>query len=198
MAISIFPALAYMLISTFTPGPSNLTSSSVAMLYGYKNTLSLQAGLALVVFLVMVASGLISTTLLGIVPALEPILRYIGAAYILYLAYGILKASYNFSDEKMKPMGFGHGVALQALNPKLVFYAFTLFTSFLAPLTNNVALVILSALFIAVLSFCSTTTWALFGTALKTWLHNPRLKSVVNILLALSLVYTAISLTGLI
>jgi hypothetical protein len=47
-------------------------------------------------------------------------------------------------------------------------------------------------------SFCATSTWALFGTAIKTHLHHPRLKTVINILLSLSLVYTAISLTGII
>src|SRR5262249_27301251 len=142
------------------------------------------------------------TTLLGVFPVLEPILRYVGAAYILYLAFGILRASYPFTDtfteQNVKPLGFGNGVALQALNPKLLFYAFTLFTSFLAPLTDNVALVILAALFVAALSFSATSVWALFGTALKNWLRNPRLKLIVNVLLALSLVYIAIALTGLI
>jgi len=40
--------------------------------------------------------------------------------------------------------------------------------------------------------------WALFGTAIKSYLHNPRLKAIVNIILSLSLVYTAIAITGLV
>jgi hypothetical protein len=40
--------------------------------------------------------------------------------------------------------------------------------------------------------------WALFGTAIKTYLHNPRLKAGVNILLSLSLIYTAIALAGIV
>jgi hypothetical protein len=39
---------------------------------------------------------------------------------------------------------------------------------------------------------------ALFGTAIQTHLKHPHLKMVVNIVLSLSLVYTAISLTGII
>jgi cysteine/O-acetylserine efflux protein len=198
MTINLLPVLSYVFVSTFTPGPSNISSASIAAVYGYRHTLNYQGGLATGVFGMMVLSGWISSTLLGIFPALEPVLRYVGAAYILYLAFGILKASYTFTDQNVKPAGFAHGLMLQVLNPKLVVYAVTLFSAFLTPITTNLASVALVAVLLAVTSFGATSTWALFGTAIRTYLHNPRLKTVVNILLALSLVYTAIALTGLI
>jgi cysteine/O-acetylserine efflux protein len=114
------------------------------------------------------------------------------------LALGVLKASYTFTDQNMKPLGFGHGLTLQVLNPKLMVYAFTLFSAFLAPITGNIALVLPAAILLAATSFGATSMWALFGTAIKTYLRNPRLKAVINILLSLSLVYTAITLTGLV
>jgi cysteine/O-acetylserine efflux protein len=197
MSINPFPLLSYVLISTFTPGPSNISSASLAVQRGYRNTLSYQAGLAVVVFLMMLLSGLISATLLRIFPALEPVLRYAGAAYILYLAFGMLKASYSFTGQDAKPPGFAHGFMLQILNPKLLVYAFTLFSGFLASITSNAALVFLAASLLAATSFVATSVWAVFGTAIKTYLHDPRLKTIVNILLALSLVYTAIVLTGI-
>ncbi len=198
MSTNLFPLLSYVLISTFTPGPSNISSASLAVLHGYENTLNYQGGLAAGAFFVMLLSGWISAALLGIFPVLEPVLRYVGAGYILYLALGILKASYTFADQDMKPLGFVHGLMLQLLNPKLIVYAFTLFSAFLAPITNRVALLALVAGLLAATSFGATFVWAIFGTAIKTYLHNPRLKAIVNILLSLSLVYTAISLTGLV
>jgi len=170
----------------------------MAVLHGYKNTLKYQAGLALGVFLLMLLSGLLSTSLLNIFPALEPILRYVGAGYILYLAFGILKASYSFTETDMKPLGFVHGLMLQILNPKLIVYAFTLFSAFLASLTRSFAPLALVCVLLAATSFCATSVWALFGTSIKDYLHSPRLKTTVNILLSLSLVYTAITLAGLI
>jgi cysteine/O-acetylserine efflux protein len=196
--MSLLPVLSYVLISTFTPGPSNISSASVASLHGYRKTLSYQAGLATAVFLMMFVSGWVSAALLRIFPVLEPVLRYVGAAYILYLAYGILRASYSFGERNAKPLGFGHGLALNALNPKLVIYSFTLFSAFLAPVTGNAALLALAAAVLAAISFSATSIWAVFGTAIKTYLHNPRLTLVVNVLLALSLVFIAITLTGLI
>jgi cysteine/O-acetylserine efflux protein len=197
MSTSLFSVITYVLISTFTPGPSNISSSSLAVLHGYKKTLNYQEGLAIGVFSLMVLSGLLSTVLLGIFPLLEPIMRYVGAVYILYLAYGVLKASYSFTETDGKPLGFVHGLMLNVLNPKLIVYAFTLFSAFLAPITKNAALVVLVAVLLALTSFCATSLWALFGTAIKTYLRNPRLKAIVNIVLALLLVYTALSLAGI-
>jgi cysteine/O-acetylserine efflux protein len=177
-------------------GPSNISSASTGVLHGYKHTLNYQVGLAAGVFVVMLLSGWVSAALLSIFPILEPVLRYVGAGYILYLAFGILKASYIFTADKMNPLGFGHGVMLQILNPKLMVYAFTLFTAFLAPITHNMTLLVVAAALLAATSFCATSAWALFGTVIKSYLHHPRLQAAVNIILALFLVYTAIALMG--
>jgi len=198
MITSYLPIISYILISTFTPGPSNISSASLAVLHGYKNTLRYQAGLATGVFLLMFLSGLLATTIVKILPTFEPIMRYAGAIYILYLAFGILKASYTFTQKDSKPLGFLHGFTLQILNPKLFVYAFTLFSAFLATITRNIIVLLLVVTFLALVAFCATSTWALFGTAIKTHLQQPRLKLVINIILSLSLIYTAISLTGVI
>jgi cysteine/O-acetylserine efflux protein len=197
MSTSLFPLISYVLVSTFTPGPSNISSASLAVLYGYKKTFRYQIGLAMGVFFLMLLSGWLSATLLRLFPILEPIMRYVGAVYILYLAFGILKASYTFTEEVVKPLGFLHGLMLQIFNPKLIIYAFTLFSAFLVPITNNLVL-LLAVILLAVVSFCATSTWAFFGTAIKTYLHNPRLKTAINISLSLLLVFTAISLIGII
>ena len=198
MTIGLLPVISYIVISSFTPGPSNISSASLAVLYGYKNTLRYQAGLAAGVFLLMFLSGLLSTTLTRNFPALEPIMRYAGALYILYLAFGILKASYTFPETESRPLGFLHGFTLQLLNPKLFVYAFTLFSAFLATMTQDIAVLLGVVTSLAAVAFCAASTWALFGTAIKTHLHNPRLKAIVNFILSLSLIYTAISLTGII
>jgi len=196
--INLFSVAAYVLISTFTPGPSNISSASMAILHGYKNTLKYQAGLAAGVFLLMFLSGLFSAALLKIFPALEPVLRYAGAAYILYLAFGILKASYNFTEKDVKSFKFTHGVMLNILNPKLYVYTFTLFSTFLASVSQNIPTLIMVAVVLAVVSFCATSVWALSGSSIKTQLRSPRLQMAVNIILSLLLVYAAVSLTGVI
>jgi cysteine/O-acetylserine efflux protein len=71
-----------------------------------------------------------------------------------------------------------------------------LFSAFLAPITDNVVILILTAILLAITAFCATSTWAMFGTAIKTYLHQSRVKAFVNIILSLFLVYTAVELAG--
>lgn len=199
MTIHFLPLLSYVFICTFTPGPSNITSTSLALLHGYKNTLWYQGGLAAGVFIFMLVSGLVSAAILRLFPMFEPFLRYVGAAYILYLAYHVARASYVFADEtEVKPLGFLHGFLLQILNPKLVIYAFTLFASFLAPITGSVGWLTLAAFLLAAVSFVATSVWALFGTTIKHYLHLPRLQLGINLILALSLLYAALALIELV
>ena len=197
MSIDLFPVISFVLITTFTPGPANISSASMGVLHGYKGTLKFLFGLVSGFFIIMSLSGLISATLLRFFPALELALRYIGAAYILYLAFSILKASYTFEAGDVKPMGYIHGLVLQVSNPKMLVYAFTLFSTFLASIAGNLSLLLLVVPLLALTAFCATSTWALFGTVIKTYLHSPRAKMTVNIILSLFLVYAAIELTGI-
>ena len=194
MNIQYFSLITYILISTFTPGPSNISTASFALLRGYKNTIKYQVGLAAGVFILMSVSGLLSTTLLNSFPSFEPVLRYAGAGYILFLAFENLKTTYAFSDKDMKSPGITQGILLQILNPKLIVYAITLFSTFLAPIKESSIILFLIVVLLAVISFCATSMWALFGTVIKNYLHNPGLKTIVNIILSLLLVYTALTL----
>jgi cysteine/O-acetylserine efflux protein len=196
MTINFLSVISYVFISTFTPGPSNISSASMAVLHSYRKTLKYQMGLASGVFLLMFLSGWFSTALLHLFPSLEPILRYVGAGYILYLAFGILKASYTFAETNEKPLEFTQGLMLNILNPKLYVYAFTLFTAFLSSMKTSFPMLAVVCLLLAVTSFGATSTWALSGSAIKRYLQSPKLKIMVNVLLALMLVYAAISLVA--
>ena len=74
MPANLLPLVSFVLITTFTPGPSNISSASMGVLHGYKKTLNYLVGLAAGFFCVMLLSGWISTTLLSLFPALEPAL----------------------------------------------------------------------------------------------------------------------------
>lgn len=193
----IVALISFVLITTFTPGPNNISSASMGVLHGYKNSLNYLFGITIGFFLMMLLSAWISVSLLMVFPTVEATLRLIGAGYILYLAWGSLKASYYFSTEDVQPMGFTKGLLLQLLNPKAIIYGLTLFSAFLAPIINNIMVLIIAAILLAFVAFCATSTWALLGTAIKTYLHRPRLKLAINVTLALLLVYTAFELSGL-
>ena len=197
MSIDLVPFLSFVLVTTFTPGPNNISSASMGVLHGYKKTVKYCLGIATGFFGVMLLCGLISTTLLRILPGVETPLRIAGAGYILWLAFETLHTSYTFEDTDQRPLGFGRGVLLQVLNLKAIVYGLTLYSTFLSPITDNPAYLTLSTLFLTSMAFCSTSTWALFGASIRTCLHQPRIRQGVNLILALLLAYTAIELSGL-
>ena len=196
--IDLIPLASYVFVTTFTPGPNNITCTSLAVLYGMRTTLKFIYGIITGFFVMMLLCGSLSHLLLKAIPAIEPILRWVGAVYILWLAYTILRASYSFGEDKeIKPLGFWTGVFLQFVNPKAAVYGLTIYSVFLAPLTSVPLYVALSAGIFAVVTFSATFTWALFGTTLKMFLHNQKLKNLINLVLVLLLIYTAIKLSGL-
>ncbi len=56
---------------------------------------------------------------------------------------------------------------------------------------------LLSAAGLAVVAFSAVSTWALFGSAIRRFLHVAWVRQVVNALLALLLIYTAVEVSGL-
>jgi cysteine/O-acetylserine efflux protein len=193
-----FAFLPFVLITTFTPGPNNISSASMGVLYGYRDTLKYMLGIVTGFFLVMLLCGWTSTVLLKVLPSFETALRFVGAGYILWLAFETLKTSYTFQESNQSPMGFGRGLLLQVLNLKAIVYGLTLYSTFLVPITDSPVLLVLSATFLATLAFCSVSIWALFGSAIRTALYQARIRQSVNLVLSLLLVYTAIELSGLV
>jgi len=196
MGIDFAPLITFVMVTTFTPGPNNISSAAMGLLYGYRNTVSYLAGIAAGFFIIMLMCAYVSSALLKLMPAIEPLLRVVGATYILWLAVGTARASYIFSRGNISPLGFKNGFLLQTFNPKVIIYGLTLYSSFLSSAAENqLALSVFAALF-AMTAFCATSTWALSGASIKTYLREPRLRIVVNAVLVFLLVYAAVDLSG--
>jgi cysteine/O-acetylserine efflux protein len=198
MSTDFFAALGFILISTFTPGPNNISSAAMGALHGFKATRFYLLGITSGFFIVMLVCALASASVLNVFPGLETGLRYIGAVYLLYLAYGMLKASYTFESEHVKPLGFMNGFVLQLLNPKLIIYGLALFSTFFASIVTQPGQLVVMLLLLTLVGLCSTTLWASSGTLIGKYLHHPRVKLAVNVGLSLFLVYTALELAHLV
>jgi cysteine/O-acetylserine efflux protein len=197
MESDFFGLASFVLITIFTPGPNNISSASMGVLYGYRSTFRYLAGITIGFFLVMLASGMVSTALLRILPAVETALRVIGALYILWLAWHTFKASYAFDENGGDRLGFPQGLTLQVVNPKAIVFGLTLYSGFLEPVVTGPITLVASAFALAVLAFSAISTWALFGAAIRTYMNQPRVRILINALLSLLLVYTAVEISGL-
>ena len=199
MGIDLFPLASFVIVTTFSPGPNNISSASMGVLYGYRNTIYYLAGISAGFFLIMLLCAGVSGALLNIMPSVEPLLRVIGSMYILWLAFSTARAGYALDNPvDQSPLGFKKGFFLQTLNPKVIVYGLTLYSTFLSPAANNIIFLTVFALLFALTAFCATSTWALGGAAIKRYLNNPGAGKFINAILVMLLVYAAIDLSGVI
>jgi len=190
--------IPFVLITTFTPGPNNLSSASMSINFGIKKTMNYIYGIVTGFFLLILLCGFFSNLLLTALPSVEPIMRWIGATYILYLAYSTFKASFSLQKKSDQYLwGFYKGVLLQFINPKAIIYALTLYSVFLNPLIGNPLYIILFSLGFALVGLCALLTWSLFGTIINQFLHHVKLRIIINSILSLLLAYTAVKISGI-
>jgi cysteine/O-acetylserine efflux protein len=198
--VPIVSALAFALAGTFSPGPNNVMSGALGVTCGYRRTVPFILGITVGFGLVLLGSALASSALLTVVPSLEHALRWIGAAYICWLAAmtWVRREHLGASGDGSLPRihGFAGGFALQFVNVKSVLYGLMMYSTFLAGLSGDLFALVVSALLLASLGFASTTTWALGGMAIRRWLRTSRDRAIVAGLLALVLAYTALELLG--
>jgi len=148
-------------------------------------------------FVVMIACAYLSSVLLNFFPSAERYLRWVGACYILWLAAGIIHSNHSTSESDKPKMAFTKGFILQLFNPKVAVYGLTLHSTFLASISSRIDYLSLSAVAFAITAFVSTSTWALFGAAIKKKLKNDLFRKILNLSLSILLIYTAVELSGL-
>jgi cysteine/O-acetylserine efflux protein len=183
--------LSYVIITTFTPGPNNIMAMSNASRYGFKKSIRFNAGVFFGFFIIMVLSSFLSITLYNIIPSIKPVMTFIGASYILWLAWKIYKSKPHADDESKTTSSFTAGMMLQFVNVKVIIYSITIVSTFIAPYYNSVFALCMFSLFLASVSFMSTCSWAMFGAIFQKFLFKN--ERTVNIIMALLLVYTALS-----
>jgi threonine/homoserine/homoserine lactone efflux protein len=198
MQSEFIPAVIFVFITTVTPGPNNIISTSMGLLYGYGKSFRFLLGIASGYLVIMLATSTLSIFLNKYFPSVAPYLRYIGAAYICYLAYTVYINSTNMKNQKdTKPLGYRTGFMLQFINPKVIFCGLTVFTTFLAPMLDKPMQVVGTVALFTSFCFFSISLWALTGNYIRRFLHTELRMKLFGALLALALVYTAIDLIGL-
>lgn len=184
--------LSYVLITTFTPGPNNILSMLNAGRAGIRKGIRFNIGIFIGFTLVMILCGVFGSVLITYMPTVKPLLKYIGAAYILWLAYKTSRSEYkSVEDDSSEIYGVKEGLTLQFVNPKVILYGITTLSTFIVPYYDgSVSLVF--AVGLATVAFTATMCWAFFGAAFHRVLKKHTRK--VNVVMSLMLVYTAVSL----
>ena len=183
--------LAFVVFATvmfFTPGPNNVMLLSSGLTYGFRRTLPHIAGITIGFAFMVGAVGVGLGTVFIAYPVLQTILKYLGVAYLIYLAAVIAMSEPVAPDQENRrgPMTFWGAAMFQWINAKgwvMVIGTITAYAA-IASFPWNIAIQVALSL---ILGAASCTAWALFGTALRPILTAPKAVRAFNIVMAVLL-----------
>ena len=187
MTLDRFIAFAvFALVASVTPGPNNAMLLASGVNFGLRRTVPHMLGVTIGFAAMVLSVGLGLQGVLNTVPIAYEIIRWGGAAYMLYLAWKIATAGEVADRGASKPISFLQAVAFQWINPKAVITAATAMTTY--RVTNTAMELATLILILTGVSVLSVTLWAAGGVAVRRFLHDPRHRRIFNITMAILLV----------
>ena len=184
--------LIYCFVTAYTPGANNLLSMSYAARLGFRRSYRFNLGIAAGFLIVMAVCTLFSSTLYTLLPRVKMVMQILGAAYMLYLAWKVWRSGSHLEAEDTREAGFLSGMLLQFMNPKIYIYAITAMSLYILPVYSSPLALFGFVLVLTVIGASGSYIWALFGAAFCRFFA--RHTKAVNLVMALLLVYCAVSL----
>ena len=184
----------YSFVMSITPGPNNVMLTASGATFGFRKTvphiLGVSAGFSVV--LLAVCAGL--DALFSRWPEIQTVLRWAGAAYLVYLGWRILRSGEAKAADSRKPLTLMEAAGFQFLNPKAWVMTLTAAAMFLP---RELGLLTACAYMVAVMWIVNLpciTVWALFGSSLRGFLAKPAGRATFNIVMAVALAATGITM----
>ncbi len=184
--------LGFAVVMYITPGPNNVMVAASAANHGIRATVPHMFGIVagFAVMLTLVCAGLGSALLSW--PLLLPAFRWIGAAWLVVLAWKIATASPPGEGGRGRVLGFFGGAGFQWINPKGWLIAVAAAGEYLSP--GSPLAIQLARIFVVflVVGMPCVMVWALLGSGAGRLLHSPTRLRVFNVSMALLLLLSLI------
>jgi threonine/homoserine/homoserine lactone efflux protein len=181
--------ILFAFVTSVTPGPNNLMLLASGINFGLRRSLPHVLGISFGMLLMVSAIGFGLGELLKIYPPLHQLLRYGGAAYLLYLSWKIATAGAPQVNGQTsgKPMSFIQAAAFQWVNPKAWIMAIAAISTY-APAQPMAAQILLIAGLFALINYPTCSLWVMAGSLLRRALQKPLWLRRFNYLMASLLV----------
>ena len=174
----------YAIVNAFTPGPGNILALNTVTNYGWKKGKPLFFGIFTGYYVVQIICAVFVYGVGTFLPDALQVMKYIGAAYILWLAIHIAISKPEVSEEQGSA-SFMKGFLLQFVNIKIYMFGITALTGFITPYSKALWTLIGFELLIATIGTIATSTWIGAGILIQNfYIKHYR---IINIILALTL-----------
>ena len=177
--------LGFAVVMAGTPGPSNAllttTAANVGVVRGLSALAGVAAGMASMMFLVVIGLG----TLILHTPLLVTAVKWLGAAVLLWFAWKI-GTSGESADHAGRPIGFLGAAAFQWVNPKSWLACTSAAATFVGQGSAFSQAVTLALLFVlAAVPACFV--WLAFGAVVQNALRSAKARRRFNVVMAILL-----------
>ena len=193
-----FAFISYMFVSCITPGPNNLMCMANGTKYGFKKSLRFCFGVTTGFTLILLIAIACNFFIYYYIPIIIRVMTPLGALYILWLAWIIWRDKPKPKKEGKKEKlhldttSIHAGMILQFVNPKGLLYGMTLITNFVFPYDRSFGMFVIVLIANWFMVLFSNVCWVLFGSIFQKFFED--YKKVLNAVMALLLVYCAVSL----
>ena len=186
--------LPFAVIAAFTPGPNNLLLAASGANFGIRRTIPHVLGIVSGLPLLVLAVGLGLGTLFQRHPEVHTVLKFGGAAFLVYLAWRIATAGHGTAETAPgRPLTFLEAALFQWVNPKAWIFAISGIATY-TTVGGRASVEIGVILAICVLvTIGATIAWTGFGVGLNRFLQkSPRMLRAFNVGMALLLVLSIV------
>jgi threonine/homoserine/homoserine lactone efflux protein len=183
--------VVFAFVTSVTPGPNNMMLLASGVNFGVRATLPHMLGISCGHFIMLMAVGLGVGELFIRVPVIYQGMQVLGMAYMLYLAWGIVKSraplEHDAANDVAKPLGFWGAAAFQWVNPKAWVMTLGFFSNYL-PQDAGMVLIAAASLVFSLINFPSIAVWALMGARMGHYLQVDLYRRIFNWTMAALLV----------
>ena len=180
----IFNFMIYAIINALTPGPGNFLALNTVTNYGLKRGKPLFFGIFAGYYFVQTSCCVFVYALGSLLPQFLAVMKYIGAAYILWLAIHIAISKPGKAGDE-KSASFWKGFALQFVNVKIYLFGITALTGFITDYSRAFPVLFLFEMIIATVGTIATATWIGLGMMIQKFYEKHF--RIINIIMALTL-----------
>jgi len=192
ITFSLWSALiVYYFIMFATPGPNNAMLTASVIKFGYIKTLPHLIGIPLGHFIqiIFVSYGLGNIFLKF--PLLQFYMKVLCSLYLLYLGWKMIGSLSVKQKESGRPLKFYEASLFQFINPKAWTVAITAVAGFFPLEENFFKATMFLALTAPFICFPSISLWAIFGSSLRIFINNLKIKKIIEYILGILLILTA-------
>lgn len=196
---------SFALVASATPGPNNVilmaTGRSVGTVRGIPVLAGIALGIAFMIFTISIGLG----SYIVDVPIVQNTLKYVGIAFLLWLAWKIASSPLESSEKEQneeqlnrekKSIGFLKAAIFQWVNPKAWISCASAISVYFSVDSDVLPQALtFSAIFI-LMATVGCFPWLAFGSSLKQFLKSDRTNRTFNIIMGLLLlvpIFTIIS-----